>query len=121
MSLKDESPPPAEPLANEKGTDAPIVGEGQTKLTPQDAGFEYRQGDWATRNGLTLNSFKPHYYGKGIVELDRSLKSRHLHMIAIGGSIGAGFFVGSGSALNKGVSCCALTFPASLYCQLSFL
>lgn len=30
------------------------------------------------------------------------MKSRHLHMIAIGGSIGAGFFVGSGSALTKG-------------------
>lgn len=30
------------------------------------------------------------------------MKPRHLHMIAIGGSIGAGFFVGSGGALAKG-------------------
>lgn len=30
------------------------------------------------------------------------MKKRHLHMIAIGGSIGAGFFVGSGSALVRG-------------------
>ena len=31
--------------------------------------------------------------------LQRSLKGRHLQMIAIGGSIGTGLFVGSGSAL----------------------
>ncbi|KAL6453250.1 GAP4 S-adenosylmethionine permease GAP4 [Candida maltosa Xu316] len=34
--------------------------------------------------------------------LARSLKSRHLEMIAIGGSIGTGLFVGSGYALSLG-------------------
>jgi len=34
--------------------------------------------------------------------LARKLKGRHLQMIAIGGSIGTGLFVGSGGALNKG-------------------
>ncbi|ODQ77090.1 hypothetical protein BABINDRAFT_163824 [Babjeviella inositovora NRRL Y-12698] len=34
--------------------------------------------------------------------LNRSLKSRHLQMIAIGGSIGTGLFIGSGSALRTG-------------------
>ncbi|KAJ5098133.1 Arginine permease CAN1 [Penicillium argentinense] len=32
-------------------------------------------------------------------ELKRKLKSRHLHMIAIGGTIGTGLFIGSGTAL----------------------
>ncbi|KAK0962826.1 hypothetical protein LTS01_019626, partial [Friedmanniomyces endolithicus] len=44
--------------------------------------------------------------------LHRSLKSRHMQMIAIGGAIGAGLFVGSGSALQNGG-------PASLV--LSFI
>ena len=39
---------------------------------------------------------------KGESGLHRTLKNRHLQMIAIGGSIGTGLFVGSGSALAAG-------------------
>lgn len=65
-------------------------------------GEEYKNESFMTRNGLSLDSFKKRDYGEGIVEMDRRMKPRHLHMIAIGGSIGAGFFVGSGGALAKG-------------------
>lgn len=64
------------------------------------------------------DSFKPADYGgidvSGLSELERaelataqsplarSLKGRHLQMIAIGGSIGTGLFVGSGKILHNG-------------------
>ncbi|OHE94949.1 amino acid permease [Colletotrichum orchidophilum] len=90
----------------------PTKIEADEKATGGLPGYETGSGQeirgdiseesWATRSGLNLKSFTKRDYGRGIVELDRSMSSRHLHMIAIGGSIGAGFFVGSGGALSKG-------------------
>lgn len=37
-----------------------------------------------------------------LTRLNRKLKTRHLQMIAIGGSIGCGLFIGSGAALKTG-------------------
>lgn len=54
---------------------------------------------------------------KGETGLHRTLKNRHLQMIAIGGSIGTGLFVGAGSALATGG-------PAALvldFCIIGFM
>ncbi|KAG5926116.1 Amino-acid permease inda1 [Claviceps africana] len=83
----------------EKGPTTTIAGTSDVIGNVDGAA---RHADFMTRNGLNLESFKKAHYGTGYVELERPMSARHLNMIAIGGSIGAGFFVGSGGALSKG-------------------
>lgn len=71
-------------------------------VLPDGVAAEPKDEPFLIRLGLSPKSFHKRHYGRGIVELDRRMEKRHLNMIAIGGSIGAGFFVGSGSALNSG-------------------
>lgn len=73
---------------------------------------------FATRLGVNLESFKraPGSTGGLMVNgetadplkqhdnpmLQQKMKPRHLNMIAVGGAIGTGLFIGSGGALNRG-------------------
>ncbi|KAK4570157.1 Amino-acid permease inda1 [Recurvomyces mirabilis] len=67
-----------------------------------------------TRLGLTPDSFRQRTLDDKHNQLNKTLKARHLNMIAIGGSIGAGLFVGSGGALATGG-------PASLLIDFSII
>lgn len=84
---------------DEKHDTAPPYDPDDVSLGP--AVSEWHSLGFWTRNGCTPESFKRRRGPVG--NLNSNMKPRHLHMIAIGGSIGAGLFVGSGSALSRGV------------------
>lgn len=95
-----------------RGGDIPPV------YTQEEEPYDPSQESRMTRLGLNIESFKrapgttrglvahgdipPEYLQHDNPLLQQKMKPRHLQMIAVGGSIGTGLFVGSGSALLKG-------------------
>lgn len=75
---------------------------GQDEVIHEGTAEEQAKLGFWTRMGCTKESFRRRTAADKHNQLNQTLKSRHLHMIAIGGSIGAGLFVGSGSALTDG-------------------
>lgn len=82
-----------------KGIDSPL--EKSSSHSNGDY-VESERPSLMTRLGLTPDSFKRRSLADEHNQLNKTLKTRHLNMIAIGGSIGAGLFVGSGGALQRG-------------------
>lgn len=73
-------------------------GPVETTLPTHDVDLEARQQKLASE----VQYAEENAPDTGVRPLHQKLKSRHMQMIAIGGSIGAGLFVGSGGALRRG-------------------
>ncbi|KAH9811193.1 General amino-acid permease GAP1, partial [Teratosphaeria destructans] len=89
---------------HEKHMNLDYSPESSTTFSPEYGHHEEHRPTWTTR---FVDSFKrdpnAHATPKGAIGADgRVFDGRHLQMIAIGGSIGTGLFVSSGSALAKG-------------------
>lgn len=84
--------------ADVKGIDSP---DGSSPHINGEV-YDTERPSFLTRLGVTPESFKRRTLADKHNQLNKTLKSRHLNMIAIGGSIGAGLFVGSGKALSGG-------------------
>lgn len=73
-----------------KGTDSPL--EPVATTGHGDIYHDEERPPLLTRMGLTADSFKKRTLADKHNQLNKTLKGRHLNMIAIGGSIGAGLF-----------------------------
>lgn len=98
----------------------PAESSSRNEISSSSSGLAYSSYKEGTVLSRFIDSFKPidleddgintsgmtpmekSVYATARHPLARRLKSRHLQMIAIGGSIGTGLFIGSGYALSQG-------------------
>lgn len=105
----------------EKGLAVPV---GTTTAdAPSGSRFQrfrdsFKPADFSAYEGHNLTALEKAALATANSPLSRSLKARHLQMIAIGGAIGTGLFVGSGKALHTGGPASVLIAFALIGCML---
>ncbi|KAF2098511.1 histidine permease [Rhizodiscina lignyota] len=99
--------------SNENGNDNGIEKD-VGKETPV---YERRASITSQRKGSVTETLGHDLFDERYERTQRGLKSRHAQMIALGGTIGTGLFVGSGQTLARG----GPAFILSAYIFMSFL
>ncbi|BFZ59132.1 hypothetical protein YB2330_000135 [Saitoella coloradoensis] len=89
---------PATP--SDRGTRAGTPNSLSKKINPEEYIRQIGSSGDVTPDVEVLST-NPDLYVNTSGKLKRTLKSRHMQMLALGGTIGTGLFIGSGSALNS--------------------
>jgi yeast amino acid transporter len=113
MTEKETVPPYGADIESSSPGSRGFIGNFVDGFKPHPAQAAQKRAAAAAANG---SHFDVEQAALNVAEspLSRRLKGRHLQMIAIGGSIGTGLFVGSGKALSTGG-------PASLLIAFSLI